>query len=166
MFRLDGKVALVTGCGTLGEGWGNGKAAAAVLARQGAAIYGCDLNFDAAPVRRRGDRGRRKTRGAAVRRHGRQAGGGSGASCIDTYGRLDILVNNVGRSEPGDPVSMSEDLWNDQIQVNLTSAFLCCKHVIPLMKRAGGGSIINISSIAGLRYAGKPQVGYAAAKAA
>lgn len=48
MFRLDGKVALVTGCGTLGEGWGNGKAAAAVLARQGAAIYGCDLNLDAA----------------------------------------------------------------------------------------------------------------------
>ena len=87
-------------------------------------------------------------------------------ACLAAHGRIDILVNNVGRSEPGDPVTMSEDAWNDQIQVNLTSAFLCCKHVIPLMKAAGGGSIINISSIAGLRYAGKPQVGYAAAKAA
>ncbi|MDT4827367.1 SDR family NAD(P)-dependent oxidoreductase [Achromobacter agilis] len=167
MFRLDGKVALVTGCGTLGEGWGNGKAAAAVLARQGAAIYGCDLNIDAA----------RQSAEAVAAEGGkiavRQCDVTDGAqveelvrACIETYGRIDILVNNVGRSEPGDPVSMTEDLWNDQIQVNLTSAFLCCKHVIPLMKSAGGGSIINISSIAGLRYAGKPQVGYAAAKAA
>ncbi len=167
MFRLDGKVALVTGCGTLGDGWGNGKAAAAVLARQGAQIYGCDLDIEAA-------------------RQCADAVGAEGGvitvkqcdvtdasqveelvrSCIDTYGRIDVLVNNVGRSEPGDPVSMSQDIWNDQIQVNLTSAFLCCKHVIPVMKSAGGGSIINISSIAGLRYAGKPQVGYAAAKAA
>ncbi|MCJ9711072.1 SDR family oxidoreductase, partial [Bordetella hinzii] len=87
-------------------------------------------------------------------------------ACMQAHGRIDILVNNVGRSEPGDPVSMAQETWNEQLQVNLTSAFLCCKHVIPLMKRAGGGSIINISSIAGLRYAGKPQVGYAAAKAA
>ena len=48
MFRLDGKVALVTGCGTLGEGWGNGKAIAVALARQGAKIFGSDLNLEAA----------------------------------------------------------------------------------------------------------------------
>ncbi|SAI54260.1 short chain dehydrogenase [Bordetella ansorpii] len=167
MFRLDGKVALVTGCGTLGEGWGNGKATAAVLARQGASIYGCDLNLDAA----------KQSANVIAEAGGKiavqQSDVTDGAqvqqlikACLDTYGRIDILVNNVGRSEPGDPVSMSEEAWHDQIQVNLTSAFLCCKHVIPLMKEAGGGSIINISSIAGLRYAGKPQVGYAAAKAA
>lgn len=167
MFRLDGKVALVTGCGTLGEGWGNGKATAAVLARLGASIFGCDLNMDAA-----------QQSAAAIRSEGgtievvqcdvRDAKQVADlvAACMAKYGRIDILVNNVGRSEPGDPVTMSEDAWNDQIDVNLTSAFLCCKHVIPLMVEAGGGSIINISSIAGLRYAGKPQVGYAAAKAA
>ncbi|WP_144635669.1 SDR family NAD(P)-dependent oxidoreductase [Bordetella genomosp. 13] len=167
MFRLDGKVALVTGCGTLGEGWGNGKAAAAVLARQGASIYGCDLDIEAArqsAAAIAADGGRVQVQTCDVTDGAQVAG--LVEACIDTYGRIDILVNNVGRSEPGDPVSMTEEAWHDQIQVNLTSAFLCCKHVIPLMKEQGGGSIINISSIAGLRYAGKPQVGYAAAKAA
>lgn len=167
MFRLDGKVALVTGCGTLGAGWGNGKAAAALLTRQGASVYGCDLDIDAARQSAEvitAEGGNIQVRQADVR-DARQVAELVQA-CLAAYGRIDILVNNVGRSEPGDPVTMSEDAWNDQIQVNLTSAFLCCKHVIPLMKAAGGGSIINISSIAGLRYAGKPQVGYAAAKAA
>ncbi|WP_241081683.1 SDR family NAD(P)-dependent oxidoreductase [Achromobacter xylosoxidans] len=167
MFRLDGKVALVTGCGTLGEGWGNGKATAAVLARLGATIYGCDVHLEAAEdcaatIKEEG--GRIKVRQCDVR-DARQVAE-LVAACMATYGRIDILVNNVGRSEPGDPVSMPEDIWNDQIRVNLTSAFLCCKHVIPLMVAARGGSIVNVSSIAGLRYAGKPQVGYAAAKAA
>ncbi|CAB3714522.1 SDR family NAD(P)-dependent oxidoreductase [Achromobacter pestifer] len=167
MFRLDGKVALVTGCGTLGDGWGNGKAAAAVLARLGASVYGCDLDIDAARQSAEAiaaEGGNIQVRQADVR-DARQVVELVQA-CLAAHGRIDILVNNVGRSEPGDPVTMSEEAWNDQIQVNLTSAFLCCKHVIPLMKAAGGGSIINISSIAGLRYAGKPQVGYAAAKAA
>jgi NAD(P)-dependent dehydrogenase (short-subunit alcohol dehydrogenase family) len=167
MFRLDGKVALVTGCGTLGDGWGNGKATAAVLARLGASVYGCDLDIEAARQSAEviaAEGGDIQVRQADVR-DARQVAELVQA-CLAAHGRIDILVNNVGRSEPGDPVTMSEESWNDQIQVNLTSAFLCCKHVIPLMKAAGGGSIINISSIAGLRYAGKPQVGYAAAKAA
>ncbi len=167
MFRLNGKFAIVTGCGTIGDGWGNGKAAAAVLARQGASIYGCDLSIEAAEQ----SAGVISDEGGKI--HVQQCDVTDSRqvaalvkACMDTYGRIDILVNNVGRSEPGDPVTMSEETWNDQLQVNLTSSFLCCKHVIPLMQAAGGGSIINISSIAGLRYAGKPQVGYAAAKAA
>lgn len=167
MFRLNGKVALVTGCGTLGDGWGNGKATAAVLARQGASIYGCDLNIEAAQQSAKvisDEGGNIQVQQCDVTDSQQVAA--LVKACIDTYGRIDILVNNVGRSEPGDPVTMSEDAWNDQLLVNLTSSFLCCKHVIPLMQAAGGGSIINISSIAGLRYAGKPQVGYAAAKAA
>lgn len=167
MFRLNGKVALVTGCGTLGSGWGNGKAIAAVLARQGASVYGCDLNLDAAQQSEkviRDEGGQIQVQQCDVTDSGQVAT--LVKACLDRYGRIDILVNNVGRSEPGDPVSLSEQDWNDQLHVNLTSSFLCCKHVIPLMQAAGGGSIINISSIAGLRYAGKPQVGYAAAKAA
>ena len=61
---------------------------------------------------------------------------------------------------------MSEEIWDDQMDVNLKSAFLSCKHVLPVMERQGGGSVVNISSIAGLRYVGKPQVAYAAGKAA
>ena len=167
MLRLDGKVALVTGCGTVGEGWGNGKAIAVLLARQGASVFGCDLNLEAA----------QQTRELI------QAEGGACEvwtcdvtnaaevkalvdACMARFGRIDILINNVGRSEPGDPVAMEEAVWDEQMDVNVKSAFLTCKHVLPIMERQGGGAVVNISSIAGLRYVGKPQVAYAAGKAA
>ncbi len=167
MLRLDGKVALVTGCGTVGEGWGNGKAIAVLLARQGASVYGCDLNLEAAQQTRaliQSEGGTCEvqisdvTNAADVK--------ALVAACLARFGRVDILINNVGRSEPGDPVAMEEAVWDEQMDVNLKSAFLTCKHVLPIMERQGGGSVVNISSIAGLRYVGKPQVAYAAAKAA
>ncbi len=167
MLRLDGKVALVTGCGTAEGGWGNGKATAVLLARQGAIVYGCDRDLRAAEDTRgiiQGEGGTASVQDCDVTRSAQVAD--MVERCLDEYGRIDILINNVGRSEPGDPVTMQEETWHEQLQVNLTSAFLCCKHVIPAMERQGGGSIINISSIAGLRYVGKPQVAYAAAKAA
>lgn len=167
MLRLDNKVALVTGCGTMESGWGNGKATAVMLARQGATVYGCDLNQEAAERTRDiilEEGGAATVQPCDVTQSAQVAD--MVANCIAQYGRIDILVNNVGRSEPGDPVTMDEAVWHEQLQVNLTSAFLCCKHVIPLMEAQGGGSIINISSVAGLRYVGKPQVAYAAAKAA
>lgn len=167
MLRLDNKVALVTGCGTMESGWGNGKATAVMLARQGATVYGCDLNQEAAERTRDiilEEGGAATVQPCDVTQSAQVAD--MVANCIAQYGRIDILVNNVGRSEPGDPVTMDEAVWHEQLQVNLTSAFLCCKHVIPIMEAQGGGSIINMSSVAGLRYVGKPQVAYAAAKAA
>ncbi len=167
MLRLDGKVALVTGCGTAGEGWGNGKAIAVLLARQGAAVYGCDLDLGAAEATRdlvREEGGQAEvqvcdmTKAAEVE--------ALVQACLARFGRIDILVNNVGRSEPGDPATMAETVWDEQMAVNLKSAFLGCKYVLPVMERQGGGSIVSISSIAGLRYVGKPQVAYAAGKAA
>ncbi|WP_454692140.1 SDR family NAD(P)-dependent oxidoreductase [Achromobacter aloeverae] len=167
MFRLDGKVALVTGCGTIGEGWGNGKAMAVAMARQGATVYGCDLDAAAARqtldiIEKEGGKGHVQACDATDSAQFKAMA----QACMERYGRIDILVNNVGRSEPGDPVTMSEETWNEQLQVNLTSAFLGCKHVIPVMVEQKGGAIINVSSVAGLRYVGKPQVAYAAAKAA
>ncbi|ETF00632.1 3-oxoacyl-ACP reductase [Advenella kashmirensis W13003] len=167
MLRLDNKVALVTGCGTMESGWGNGKATAVMLARQGATVYGCDLNQEAAERTRDiilEEGGAATVQPCDVTQSAQVAD--MVANCIAQYGRIDILVNNVGRSEPGDPVTMDEAVWHEQLQVNLTSAFLCCKHVIPIMEAQEGGSIINMSSVAGLRYVGKPQVAYAAAKAA
>ena len=167
MFRLDGKVALVTGCGTVGDGFGNGRAAAVLLARQGAAVYGCDLDLHTAEKTRdliAGEGGSAQVQTCDVT--DARAVEALVQACLKAFGRIDILINNVGRSEPGDPVSMTEAVWDEQLQVNLKSAFLCCKHVIPLMAAAGGGAIVNISSVAGLRYIGKPQVAYAAAKAA
>jgi NAD(P)-dependent dehydrogenase (short-subunit alcohol dehydrogenase family) len=87
-------------------------------------------------------------------------------ACIARFGRIDILVNNVGRSEPGGPVELDEETWDRQMDVNLKSVYLCSRTVLPLMERQGSGAIVNISSVAGLRYVGKPQVGYAATKAA
>ncbi|WP_322107001.1 SDR family NAD(P)-dependent oxidoreductase [Paraburkholderia sp. J41] len=166
-FRLDGKVALVTGCGSIAPGWGNGKAIAVLLARQGARVFGVDRNPEAADVTRNliVDEGYEAevracdvTDSAAVKQ--------AVEDCIRRFGRIDILVNNVGQSVPGDPVTMSEADFDQQIAINLKSAFLCCKYVIPHMEKQGGGSIVNIASVAGMRYGGKPQVGYASGKAA
>lgn len=167
MLRLDGKVALVTGCGTKGDGWGNGKAIAVLLARQGAKVYGCDLDLKAAQATQeiiRQEGGTAEVQVADVTKAAEVKA--LVKACITRFSRIDILINNVGRSEPGDPVTMPEEVWDDQMNVNLKSAFLCCKEVLPIMEKQGGGSVVNVSSVAGLRYGGKPQVGYAAAKAA
>lgn len=80
------------------------------------------------------------------------------------HGRIDVLVNNVGRSEPGGPAEMSEEVWDRQMHVNLKSVYLFCHLVLPIMeKQEKGGVVVNIS---GLRDIGKPQVAYSAAKAA
>lgn len=167
MLRLDGKVALVTGCGALGPGWGNGKAIAVLLARQGASVFGVDLTLAAAEVTRDlivDEGGTATVQVADVTRS--QDVTAMVAACLARFGRIDILINNVGRSEPGGPVEMSEQTWDEQMDVNVKSAFLTCKAVLPVMERQGGGSVVNISSVAGLRYVGKPQVAYAASKAA
>ncbi len=167
MFELKNKIALVTGCGSSLPGWGNGKAIATVLARQGATVWGVDRNLEAAEETRKMiaseggichvmacDVTRASEIEAVVKK------------IMQTHGRIDILVNNVGQSEPGDPAGMDEGIWSAQLDLNVSSAFRCCKYVIPCMVEAGGGSIISIASVAGLRYIGKPQVAYAAAKAA
>lgn len=166
MLDLKGKVALVMGCGSVAEGWGNGRATAVLLARQGARVYGTDLHLDHATttlehIQSEGGQGhvgqcdvtRSEDIQAVVN------------DCIARYGRIDILINNVGLSQPGGPVELDESTWDFQLAVNLKSAYLACKYVLPIMEQQGGGSVVNISSVAGLRYVGKPQVAYAASKA-
>lgn len=165
--RLDGKVALITGAGCVGPGWGNGRAAAVLFAREGAKVFAVDRDADAM---------------AETLAHVRDAGGTAAAhtcdvtdsaavaamvaACQTAFGRIDILVNNVGGSAPGGAAELSEEAWNGQLDYNLGSVFLACKHVIPVMIAQGGGAIVNTSSTSGLRYTGAPQVGYAATKAA
>lgn len=166
MFELKGKVALIFGCGSVAKGWGNGRATAVLLARQGAKVFGTDLVLENAIETRDIVLGEGNeieiaqcdsTQADQVKLVVEQ--------CLKRFGRIDILVNNVGFSQPGGPVDMAEDVWDAQFEVNLKSAFLSCKYVLPIMQRQGYGSVINVSSVAGLRYVGKPQVAYAAAKA-
>lgn len=76
------------------------------------------------------------------------------------------MLYSVGRSEPGGPVELDEAAWDRQTNVNLKSVYLLCHEVMAIMEKQGGGAIVNNASVAGMRYAGKPQVGYSATKAA
>ena len=166
MLDLTEKVALVMGCGAVADGWGKGRATAVLLARQGAKVFGTDLSLPNAQeterlIREEGGSCHVTACDATQSSQVAEAV----AQCVERFGRLDILVNNVGVSQPGGPVEMDEAVWDAQIDVNLKSAYLSCKHAIPHMRRQGGGAIVNVASVAGLRYIGKPQVAYAAAKA-
>jgi NAD(P)-dependent dehydrogenase (short-subunit alcohol dehydrogenase family) len=85
-------------------------------------------------------------------------------TCVETWGRIDILHNNVGILEVGGPVEASLESWERVVSVNLTSMFLTCKYVLPVMEAQGSGAIVNISSITGIRYLGIPYVSYSATK--
>ena len=170
--RLSGKVAIVAGAGSIGPGWGNGKATATTFAREGAKVVCADINRDAAE----------ETAGI-IRNEGGEAFAMQTdvtkaeqvaelvAHALGRYGRIDILDNNVGIAEVGSVVDLAEEVWERVFRVNLTGPFLAMKHVIPVMQRqfeetGEGGSIINISSIASIRHTGVPYASYSATKAA
>lgn len=165
--RLQGKTALVVGAGSSGPGWGNGKAAAVLFAREGASVLCADVNASAAAetadlIRREG--GTAEAFGADASKAAEVEA--MVARCLERFGRIDILDNNVGIAEVGGVVELAEADWDRAFAVNLKSCFLAMKHVIPAMERQGGGSIINISSIAAIRYTGVPYASYYASKAA
>jgi NAD(P)-dependent dehydrogenase (short-subunit alcohol dehydrogenase family) len=166
MLDLTGKVAFVTGAGSVGEGWGNGKATAVLMARQGARVFGLDINPDAVAETARiiaAEGGTCATR--IVNMTAAEEVAAAVEDCLARFGRIDILVNNVGGSAAGGPVELAEDVWDTQIAVNLKSVFLTCKHVLPIMEAQGGGAIVNIASTSGIRFTGAAQVAYAASKA-
>jgi NAD(P)-dependent dehydrogenase (short-subunit alcohol dehydrogenase family) len=166
-FDLSGRIAIVSGCGSSGPGLGNGKAVAITLARRGATVVGLDRDIEAADVTRaliETENGTCSTHQVDVTRS--EEVQAVVRACVERHGRVDILVNNVGRSIPGGPVELDEAAWDEQLDTNLKSAYLLCREVLPVMERQAAGAIVNVASAAGLRYIGKPQVAYAAAKAA
>ena len=166
MKRFESKVAIVTGAGCVGPGWGNGRAMAVRLVEEGARVLAVDRD----PQRL----------AETLERAGAAASAIVPCECdvtssdsvlamvntaVATFGRVDILVNNVGGSAAGGPVEMSEEVWDSQVDINLKSVFLTCKHVLPHMKVQGGGAIVNVASTSGMRWTGSAQVAYAATKA-
>jgi NAD(P)-dependent dehydrogenase (short-subunit alcohol dehydrogenase family) len=166
MLRLDGKVAFVSGAGSVGQGWGNGKATAVLLARQGAQIFGTDVREEAAAETRDlilGEGGACAVRACDMTCAAEVEA--AVAECRAKFGRIDILVNNVGGSAPGNAATMSEDVWDAQMAHNLKTMFLACKYVLPVMEKQASGAIINLSSIAGLRMSlERAHIAYSTAK--
>jgi len=163
--RLESRVALVFGAGSSGPGWGNGKAAAAVYAREGARIVAVDRDRAAAEetVAIIASEGNEATALAAeVTRSADIAS--VIAETMQRYGRIDILHNNVGITEMGDPIEASEESWDRVMAVNLKSVFLACKHVLPVMKAQRRGAIVNISSLAAVTINPYPYFSYYASK--
>jgi len=164
--RLQDKVAIVTGAGSVGPGWGNGRATAVRFAEEGAKVFAVDRDAE----RLRETVERVKQAGGAIETHLCDVTRGEAVAamvraCVDKWGRIDVLVNIVGGSAAGGPVEMSEEVWDAQVDFNLKSVFLGCKHVLPVMEKQGSGAIVNIASTSGLRWTGAAQVAYAATKA-
>lgn len=165
--RLRNKVALVVGAGSIGPGWGNGKAAAVAFAREGARVACADANLAAAE----------ETAGIIAKEGGEAIAlradvtksndvAQMARATREKFGRIDVLDYNVGIAVVGGVVELSEAEWDRVHDVNLKGCFLTMKHVIPLMQESGGGSIITISSIAAIRYTGVPYATYYTTKAA
>src|SRR5690348_4104382 len=164
--RLQGKVAIVSGAGCVGPGWGNGRAMAVIFAQEGAKVFAADKNLDAMTE----TLARVREVGGEIAAHQCDATRSAEVAdmvgaCRTRYGRVDILVNNVGGSAAGGAVELSEDGFDAQMDYNLKTVFLGCKHVIPVMAAEGGGAIVNIASASGIRWSGAAQIGYAASKA-
>jgi NAD(P)-dependent dehydrogenase (short-subunit alcohol dehydrogenase family) len=164
--RLEGKVAIIAGAGCVGPGWGNGRAAAVIFAREGAKVFAVDR--DAEPMHETVERARET--GGEIATHlcdmtDTAAVAAMVEACVAAYGRIDVLVNNVGGSAPGGPAELAEDAWARQLNFNLTTVFLACKHALPVMVGQRCGAIVNTASTSGIRWTGSPQIGYAASKA-
>ena len=165
--RLEGKVAVITGAGSSGPGLGTGKAASILFAREGARVLLVDRNPQAAEETL-----------ATIREEGGEASvigadvtlavdcQAIADAAVERYGSLHILFNNVGITGPGSPTDVEESVWDNVLDVNLKSMMLTTKYAVPKMMDAGGGSIINMSSIAGVRAgSGAASVPYSASKA-
>lgn len=165
--RLEGKVAIVTGAGSAGAGIGIGQAISMVLGREGASVLLVDRIAERAEA----------TRQAMEQQLAGRAGCFTGdvasaddceamvGSAIEQFGGLDILVNSAAISKPASIVETSTELYDEILAVNLKGTFFACKFAIPALAARGGGSIVNIGSVAGVRDSGRTHPAYCASKA-
>src|ERR1700704_6090295 len=158
--RLKDKVALITGAGS-----GIGRESALLFAREGAAIVAVDVNEQAA----------RETASLLDKAIHVRADVSKAADCErmisegeKKFGKLNVLFNNAGimHAKDDDAVSTDEAIWDLTLDINAKGVFLGCKHGIPALRRAGGGSVINTASFVALMGAATPQVAYTASKGA
>jgi len=165
--RMRGRGVIVTGAGSIGPGMGNGKASSILYAREGGRVLLVDRDLAAARETARliqAERGEAVpfacdvTSGAECRK--------MVDACLEAFGAVDVLHNNVGITIPGGAVELAEEEWDRIMQVNVKSMFLTCKHALPHMERQGRGAIVNIASLNAIRTLPAIAIAYAASKAA
>jgi NAD(P)-dependent dehydrogenase (short-subunit alcohol dehydrogenase family) len=161
--RLEGRVAIVTGAGTIGPGVGVGQATAISLARQGVRLVLMDISGERVETTAE----RVKQEGAdALVCLGSVAQPGDCSEVVDRavehFGAVHILVNNAAASIPGTVVTLADGDWQQVLGVTLMGAVNMSRYVVPVMKSGGGGAIVNVSSIASSR--GYVHAAYASAK--
>ncbi len=164
--RLKEKTALLFGAGSVGEGWGNGKASAVLYAREGARVACVDRDLAAAEATREIIE---REGGTAIALQADVTKLDQVREAVETtrtaFGRIDVLHNNVGMNIEGGPVETSEEDWDRVMAVNLKSMFFTCKCVLPIMEAQGKGAIVNISSLASIRWMHFNYISYYASKA-
>ena len=167
MQRLQDRVAIVIGAGsTPGDTLGNGRATAILFAREGASVVLVDRDHASALETKRAiDAGGGESFAVAADVTDPDACAAVAAACIERYGRIDVLHNNVGIGAFGGPVELAVEDWDRILDTNLKAMFLTCKHVLPVMERQGRGAIVNVSSMAAVRApAAFPLLAYSASK--
>jgi NAD(P)-dependent dehydrogenase (short-subunit alcohol dehydrogenase family) len=160
--RMQGKIVVVFGAGSSGPGWGNGKAAAVVYAREGAKVAAIDVDLAAA----------QETSDIIVS----EGGAADVTRAVDIaaaisqvmgeWGRIDVLHNNVGITEMALVHELADEDWDRTFSVNARSMFLTCKSALPIMMAQNGGAIVNVSTVGSVRVSKVPLAAYNASKAA
>ncbi|MDF3939728.1 SDR family NAD(P)-dependent oxidoreductase [Achromobacter denitrificans] len=165
--RLAGKVVLMAGAGSSTAGWSIGKASCVTMARQGAAIVALDSQLEAAEDAAHEVE---KAGGSALPVQADVADPAAMQAAVDAalrrYGRIDVLQANAGIGKVGGPEDISLEDWDRIQQVNVSSLLIATRLLAPLMREQGGGAIVTVSSVAGIRYTGYPHLAYSVSKAA
>jgi NAD(P)-dependent dehydrogenase (short-subunit alcohol dehydrogenase family) len=147
-------------------GWSNGKATSVLFAREGAKVFAIDRELDRAretveAIRSEGGDGVAHAADVSVERDV----AGAVAACVDRYGRIDVLFNNVGIQAVGGPEEIDEATWDRVMAVNVKSMYLACRHVLPVMVKQRSGAIVNNSSLTSIRFT-YPCLPYSVSKSA
>lgn len=165
--RLQDKVVVVTGAGSVAAGWGIGKATAVACARAGARLVAADIDADAA----------RETAAIITGEGGEalslqvdvgdpQSVAALAATAVERFGRVDVIHNNVGIGKVGGPLDVELEDWELIHRTNVTALLIAAKAFLPGMRERRGGVFLTTSSVAGQRYVGFPHLAYSVTKAA